>query len=183
MKTATTEAEVISLKAVRRRVFKGVARCLQPPMNTSKNILRSKTIWVQILTVIAALLPPVQGWLMANPVEFLAVLAAVNVIVRFVTSGKVTIFSDNVDADKPSGGMGLWVLLAMGTAAALGGLPSCKAGEYPLSGALTYRDAASGAKGGLVFAPGKPVRGTMRVPVRDPETGEVLGTVDFTSGK
>ena len=149
----------------------------------NKSILLSKTFWVQVLTVLTALIPAVQDWLTKNPVEFLSALAAVNVLVRFVTSGKVTIFSDNEDANKPSGGMGLWVLLVMGTAAALGGLPSCNMAEYPLNGALSYRDAASGANGGLVFSPGKPVQGTMRVPVRDPETGEVLGTVDFTSGK
>lgn len=61
----------------------------------SKSILLSKTLWVQILTVVMALVPAVQQWIKANPVEFLSVLAAVNTLVRFVTSGKVTIFPED----------------------------------------------------------------------------------------
>lgn len=61
----------------------------------SKSILRSKTLWVQVLTVVMALVPAVQQWIKANPVEFLSVLAAVNTLVRFVTSGVVTIFPED----------------------------------------------------------------------------------------
>lgn len=51
----------------------------------------------------------------------------------------------------PSGGM---TLLMIGTAAALGtALPSCSIGEYPISGSITYRDEATGAKAGLTFYP------------------------------
>lgn len=61
-------------------------------------------------------------------------------------------------------------------------LPSC-GGEYPLNGSISYRDAQSGAKAGLVFAPGEPVRGSVKVPVYDQATGEVIGQVDLASGK
>ncbi len=61
-------------------------------------------------------------------------------------------------------------------------LPSC-GGEYPLTGSISYRDAESGAKAGLVFAPGEPVRGSVKLPVYNPETGQVIGQVDLVSGK
>lgn len=56
-----------------------------------KTILQSKTFWVQMATLASAMVPAVQEFLAQNPVEFVAVLAAVNVLVRFVTSGKVTL--------------------------------------------------------------------------------------------
>lgn len=61
-------------------------------------------------------------------------------------------------------------------------LPSCGA-EYPLNGSVSYRYPQSGAKAGLVFAPGKPVRGSVKVPVYDPQTGALIGQVDLVSGK
>ena len=50
---------------------------------------------------------------------------------------------------------GLPMLLAViGTAAVIGGsLPSCSLAEYPISGSLTYRDEATGAKAGITFYP------------------------------
>lgn len=60
----------------------------------NKTVLQSKTFWVQILTVVCAFIPQVQSWVSQNPETFVGVLAAVNVIVRFATSGKVTLFSD-----------------------------------------------------------------------------------------
>ena len=61
-------------------------------------------------------------------------------------------------------------------------LPSCGT-EYPLSGTVSYRHPQSGAKAGLVFAPGQPVRGSVKVPVYDQVTGDVIGQVDLVSGK
>ncbi|MCU0752744.1 MAG: hypothetical protein MUC40_06910 [Akkermansiaceae bacterium] len=51
----------------------------------------------------------------------------------------------------PSGGMSL--LLIGCTALAFGGLPSCSPGEYPITGSITYRDEATGAKAGITFYP------------------------------
>ncbi len=50
-------------------------------------------------------------------------------------------------------GLPFWVGL-FGTAAVIGGsLPSCSLSEYPISGTLSYRDEASGAKAGITFYP------------------------------
>jgi hypothetical protein len=60
----------------------------------NKSLLTSKTFWVQVVTFAAAFVPAVQVWLSANPEQFLGALAAVNVLVRFATQGKVSIFTD-----------------------------------------------------------------------------------------
>lgn len=57
----------------------------------TKSFWKSKTLWVQVASLASAMLPPVQQWLTANPVEFVAALAAVNVVIRFVTSGRVAL--------------------------------------------------------------------------------------------
>jgi len=93
-------------------------------MNT-KSIFLSKTFWIQIIAIIVALFPPVTVWLKANPVEYVAIFAAVNLLVRFVTSGRVNIFADG-EAGGPSGGVFPCGLLAALTAAGIMGLlPSC----------------------------------------------------------
>lgn len=56
-----------------------------------KNIIKSKTFWVQLATFAAAFYPPVQAWLASNPENVIGVVAAVNVLVRFATSGKVSL--------------------------------------------------------------------------------------------
>jgi len=140
-------------------------------MNT-KSIFLSKTFWVQIVTVLSLAVPQVREWLDANPEQFVAVFAALNVIVRFVTSGKINIFGAGEGSSAGSNLILVWVLL--GTLVVLGGLPACSA-EYPVEGMISYRDAQSGAKAGLVFSPGHPPRASVRVPLYDTATGEIIG--------
>lgn len=75
--------------------------------------------------------------------------------------------------------LSIGLLFILGMCACL--LQSCA--QYPVTGTVSYRDAQSGAKAGLVFAPGKPVRGSVKVPVYDPQTGALIGQVDLVSGK
>jgi hypothetical protein len=97
----------------------------------AKNILRSKTFWVQVIAFGASFYPPIGAWVAANPETALAALGAVNVLVRFATSGKVTIFQANDDngggsSGGASGGNVLPLLCCVCTAVALmTGLPSC----------------------------------------------------------
>ena len=88
-----------------------------------KSILLSKTFWLQVLALAAALYPPVGAWISANPVDSVAVFAAANVLVRFATSGRVNVFGENVTP--PAGG--LMAIMGLGTAAGVMGfcLPSC----------------------------------------------------------
>jgi hypothetical protein len=63
-------------------------------------------------------------------------------------------------------------ILVIPIAASILLLPSCA--SYPLTGIISYRDPASGAKGGLVFEPGTPPRASVRIPVYD-DLGNMIG--------
>ena len=53
-----------------------------------KNPLRSKTLWINSLTLIAGLLVLIQG--VAAPEWLIPALAGVNIILRFLTTGSIT---------------------------------------------------------------------------------------------
>lgn len=128
-------------------------------MNT-KSVFASKTVWIQIVAIVSMLVPPVRDWFAANPVEFVSVLGAVNVIVRFATSGRISIFgAEEAPGDKERGGGpgGLSPMLVLCIAAgglACAALPSCA--HYPLTGSVSWSDAETGAEAGITFRP--PVR-------------------------
>jgi hypothetical protein len=116
----------------------------------TKHPLASKTVWLQIVTVLSLLVPSVREWLGENPVEFISVLAAANVLVRFVTRGKVSVFSADNGEKTVSGGSGGLPLLIVGTAAAglcFTALPSCSA----LSG-LPFRATVQVEEGVLSYS-------------------------------
>jgi hypothetical protein len=92
-----------------------------PPVKT---VWLSKTLWVQFLALASLLSPQVRLWVSENPVEFAAAWAGLNVFLRFVTQGKVSLSGDQGEGSGGSGGLPL--IVAMATAAALmGALPSC----------------------------------------------------------
>lgn len=98
-------------------------------MNT-KSVFLSKTFWVQVVGLLSLAVPQVREWLDKNPEQFVAVFAAVNVLVRFATSGKINIFGAGETPDdktRGSGPGGLAPLIVMGAAAGLiaSALPSC----------------------------------------------------------
>lgn len=51
-------------------------------------IYLSGVLWLTIVSLVAMIFPTAKEWLEANPVEVTSVLGAVNVILRFITSGK-----------------------------------------------------------------------------------------------
>lgn len=51
-------------------------------------IYLSGVLWLTIVSLVAMICPTAKEWLEANPVEVTSVLGAVNVILRFITSGK-----------------------------------------------------------------------------------------------
>lgn len=59
----------------------------------NKNILTSKTFWVQVAAFASTFVPAIGEWLRSNPEGFVGALAAVNVLVRFATAGRVTLLS------------------------------------------------------------------------------------------
>ena len=137
------------------------------PQNTTKHPLASRTIWVQIIALISAFIPAVQEWLASNPVEIVSVFVAINILVRFVTSGKVSIL-----------GRGAAVLLFGFLSVASLSLSSCAG--LTVSGSAYYRDETTGAKAGLNYVPGAPPLPFFRVPV---ETGSGRGLVEIRAEK
>ena len=93
----------------------------------TKSILLSKTFWLQILAFAAVLFPAVQAWLAANPVQAVGALAAANIIVRFVTSGHISIFAGApAEADAGSSrGVYPAIIGCIAAAGIMGCLPSC----------------------------------------------------------
>lgn len=57
----------------------------------TKSILLSKTFWLQVSAFVSTFVPAVGEFLRTNPQEFVGVLSAVAIVVRFVTKGKVNI--------------------------------------------------------------------------------------------
>jgi len=107
----------------------------------AKSIFKSKTFWVQVFTVLAMLVPQLQQWLLHNPVAGGSAIAAVNLLVRFFTSGAVYIYPPQEDDDffKPSSGKSGLVLLLL-CAGCLCGLSSCTLMQNPdgsMSGGVT----------------------------------------------
>lgn len=58
----------------------------------TKPVFASKTVIVNAIIAIAALYPPVGGWVSAHPEATLNGIVALNIALRFITKGKVTLF-------------------------------------------------------------------------------------------
>lgn len=157
-----------------------------PASSAAKSVLLSKTLWVQVLALAAALVPAVQEWLAANPVEFVAAWAALNVLVRFATSGRVALGGADPTSVPPAASIALWFGAPALLASAALGLSGCTgAQDYQVSGAIGFIP-ADGAKAGLEFRDGH-LTGFGRATFIDPATGETIaaGTirVDRSSAK
>lgn len=68
---------------------------------------QSKTILLNVLALVAMVVPAVREWVEKTPVEPLAVLSALNLLVRFVTSGRISIFPDDESGNGSSAGTGV----------------------------------------------------------------------------
>lgn len=149
----------------------------------SKPFFLSRTFWVNVIALLALFFPAVREWAAAEPEAPIIILAFVNLVLRTVTNKSITISKDDGDTDdgKSSGGFGgLPLALMLAAAIIVVCLPACSGSGYPLTGSITYRDAESGAKGGLVFEQGKAPRASVRVPVYDPKTGELIGVGELS---
>lgn len=60
----------------------------------NKSIIKSKTFWLQIVTVVSAFVPQVAEFLATNPVSAIAAIGAANTIMRFATKDKVSLSGD-----------------------------------------------------------------------------------------
>lgn len=107
---------------------------------TMKPIYQSKTFWLNFIAMLCMFIPQVKTWLNANPETAVSVLTALNILVRFATSGKISLFgAGENDANTGSGMVPCW-LVGIATAGLCLGLPSCSPEtrallkEYPIKG-------------------------------------------------
>lgn len=127
----------------------------------------SKTVILNTVALVATFIPAVGEWLKANPVEVVSALAALNVLLRFVTSGKISLAGND-------GGSVSALLLCCTLVGVLGfSSISCSAIPGGATGSIYYLDSKSGAKGGLTFGGGT-ASGTLSIPLHDGE-GNVIG--------
>ena len=155
-------------------------------LDMSKPFYLSRTFWTNLLMLLSLVFPAVQAWAAENPAAMPIIFGFVNLVLRTVTNKGLSISALSSDGEhglgkpRPSGSsgggtpLGLFLLCS-----ACLFLPSCSS-EYPFEGSVSYRDPDSGAKGGLVFSPGEKPLGFLRVPIYDPETGELVGSAEIS---
>jgi hypothetical protein len=162
------------------------------PTTTTKPFWQSKTVWVQVLAVLSMFIPAVGEWVARNPVEFVAVLGAINTLVRFATHGSVSVFQDDEPGSaegKGGSSGGSLLLLMIATAAGFimagGLLSSCAVGideqgnyllkpdPYAIDAGLKYlirHEEDEDAKGGAV-----------EWVYYDPKTGKPIDPKDYAA--
>jgi hypothetical protein len=69
-------------------------------MNT-KHLLQSKTVWLNLIALLLLLWPAARSWMAANPMEPLAALGALNILVRWITSDAVSLFPNGTNEVTP----------------------------------------------------------------------------------
>lgn len=85
-------------------------RSFTPEYSALKNISKkqstpwylSRTFWINLAALLSLFFPAVREWLENNPVDFVAALGGVNVLLRFFTYGKHQISSDD-DSESGTG--------------------------------------------------------------------------------
>jgi len=51
----------------------------------------SKTMWTNLLIAMAAFFPPIQDWISKNPEQMVWVWAGINLVLRFISKGKISL--------------------------------------------------------------------------------------------
>ena len=85
-----------------------------------KSFWKSKTVWLQVVALLATFFPQVRDFISGNPVEVVAALAAANVLMRFATRGAVGLTDSS--GEETHGGGSWWnpLVVAMVGLGALG---------------------------------------------------------------
>lgn len=99
----------------------------------TKTILASKTFWANLVALLLLLWPAARAWVSANPVDTVTALGGINVLLRWFTSGGVSLFGSDEPEEKSgevkSGsrvlGVSAGMLLAGGLAGIGLSLPAC----------------------------------------------------------
>lgn len=157
---------------------------------TTKPFWQSKTVWVQVLAVLSMFIPAVGEWVAKNPVEFVAVLGAINTLVRFATHGSVSVFQDDESGNaggkgSGSGGSALLAMIATWGALALAGgglLTSCMVrGDGDGWTLSTDPKAIDAGLRYLIRHEEDPESGTVEWEYYDAETGKLIEPKDYAA--
>lgn len=68
-------------------------------MKSTSPFWTSKTFWVNLVALLSLISPSVRDWLASNPVEIGGALAAVNIIIKFVTHGQHELVDDTTPSE------------------------------------------------------------------------------------
>lgn len=63
-------------------------------MKSTSPFYSSKTFWINTVALLSLIFPAVRDWLASNPVEAGGALAAVNILIKFVTHGQQELVDD-----------------------------------------------------------------------------------------
>lgn len=93
-------------------------------MNT-KSIFISKTFWLNFIALLCVFVPQMKMWLAANPETAVSVLTALNILLRFATSGRISLFGAGEDSSNTGTGIAPCWLVGVAAAGLCMALPSC----------------------------------------------------------
>ena len=124
------------------------------PIMTSKPIWQSKTFWLNAITLLSVFIPQVAAWLKDNPQTAITALTALNVLVRFATSGRISLFGAGEENSDGGAGGGTFPCMLIGLAAAglLGvtALPSCSTAQLDAAKSIPIHNAEVITKYGTI---------------------------------
>lgn len=65
-----------------------------PAPPPAKTMLKSKTLAINIVIILASFVPAVGAWVQANPADTLCLLGAVNIILRLATKSRLALWKE-----------------------------------------------------------------------------------------
>lgn len=133
-----------------------------------------------LAALIATMVPQAREWIETNPVSVVQVLAAVAIVLRFITHGKISLGWDV--SNNGSGTSSLFLTLLCCTMLGLIGLSQTSCSSLSgVDGSVYYIDSNSGAKGGMTITDGK-AKARFRLPIYN-QDGQEVGRAEINATK
>ncbi len=123
-------------------------------VSNTKSLLLSKTLWLQLITILMGFYPPALAWLKSSPEDVVTLLVALNILVRFFTSTRIALFPPE-DVEKtsgPAGGLSLLWITGMAAAVTGVGLPSCSPDQIAAARAIPIKACVITPEGKICYS-------------------------------